>query len=98
MTKACGEAWESISRSSVVRGFNKCVLSTNMDVSKNQEVHIDKIPDYQMPLDDDEFNKEYTLDDDVESNDGDGEDYVENESGTEENVDSKLRSDAGSDF
>ena len=77
-TKWCGETWESISRSSVVSGFKKCGLSTNVDDSENQEVQIEKIPDYQMSLDDDEFNKEYTLDDDVESDDGDGEDYVEN--------------------
>ena len=50
-----------------------------------------------MPLDDDEFNEEYTLYDDVERDDGDGEDYVKNESGTEENVDSKLSSNACSD-
>ena len=40
MTKWCGEAWESTSRSSVVRGFKKCGLSTNVDGSENQEVHI----------------------------------------------------------
>ena len=74
MTKWCGEAWEITSRNSVVRGFEKCGLSTNVDGSENQEVHIEKIPDYQMPLDDDEFNKDYTLDDDVESDDGVGKD------------------------
>ena len=94
MTKWCDKAWESVSRRSIVRGFKKCGLSTNMDGCENQEVHIEKIPDYQMPLDDDESNEEYTLDDDVESDDGDGEDYVENESDTEENVDSELNSDA----
>ena len=68
MTKWCGEAWEITSRSPVVGGFEKCGLSTNVDGSENQEVHIEKIPDYQMPLDDDEFNED--LDDDVESDDG----------------------------
>ena len=71
MTKWCGEACESISRSSVVRRFEKCGLSTNVDGSENHEVYIEKIPDYQMPLDDDKFSKECTLDGNVESNDGD---------------------------
>ena len=31
----CGKAWESISRNSVVRGFKKSGLSTNVDVSEN---------------------------------------------------------------
>ena len=31
MTKWCGEAWESISTSSVVRGFEKYGLSTSVD-------------------------------------------------------------------
>ena len=97
ITKWCDEAWKSISRSSVVRGFKKCGLSTNVDGSKNQEVHSEKTPDYQMPLDNDELSKEYTLCEDVESNDGDGEDYVESVSGTEENADSELSSDACSD-
>ena len=44
MTKSCGKAWESISRSSVVREFKKCGISTNVDGSKNEEVHIEKIP------------------------------------------------------
>ena len=52
LTKWCGEAWESISRSSIVRGFKKFGLSTNVDSSDNQEVHVEKIPDYQMPLND----------------------------------------------
>ena len=51
-----------------------------------------------MPFDGNEFKKEYTLDDDVESDDGAGKDYVEIESsGTEENIDSKLSSDVCSD-
>ena len=54
-----------------------------------------KIPDYQMPLVDDKLNEELTiLDDnghDVNSHDGDGDDYVGNVSGTEENGDSELR-------
>lgn len=72
MKKWCGEACESISRSSVVRRFEKCGLSTNVDGCENHEVCIEKIPDYQMPLDDDEFSKECTLDGNVESDDGDG--------------------------
>ena len=66
MTTWSDEAWESIDRSSVERGFKKCGLSTNVDGSENPEVYIEKIPDYQIPLDDDEFNEEYTFDDDVE--------------------------------
>ena len=50
MTKWRGKAWENISRSSVLRGFKKCGLSTDVDGSENQEVHIEKIPGYQMPL------------------------------------------------
>ena len=49
MKKWCGKAWESISRISVVKGFKKYSLSTNVNGSKNQEVYIEKIPDYQMP-------------------------------------------------
>ena len=49
-----------IHRGSVVRGFKKCGLSTIVDGSKSQEVHIKKIPDYQMPLDDDKFNEKYS--------------------------------------
>ena len=64
---------------------------------ENQELHIEKIPDYQLPLDDDELNKEYTWDDSTESDDGDADYYVENESCPEENVDSKLTSNFGSD-
>ena len=85
----------SISWNSVLRGFSG--LSTNVDGSENQEVHIQKIPGYQIPFDDDEFYEEYTLDDDVESDDGNGKDYFESESGTEENADSELSSDACSD-
>ena len=58
-----------------------------------QEVHIEKLPDDQMPFDDDELNEEYTLDDndhDIESDNGDGDDYVENQSDTEENFDSEI--------
>ena len=39
MRKWCGKAWDSISRSSVLRGFKKCGLSTDVDGFKNQEVH-----------------------------------------------------------
>ena len=49
-----------------------------------------------MPFDDDELNKQYTSDDDghdADSDDVNGDDYVENESGTIQNVDSKLSSD-----
>ena len=81
----------------MVRGFKNCGLSTNVNGSENQEVHIEKIPNYQMPLDDDEFNEEYTSDDGVKGDDGDEDDYVDNGSGTEENVDSELRSNACSD-
>ena len=64
---------------------------------ENQEIHIEKIPDYQMPLNDHKSNKEYTLDDGTESDDGDVDDYVKNESCTEESVDSKLSSNVCSD-
>ena len=47
MAKWCGEPWECISRISVVRGSKICGLSTNVDGSKNQEVHIEKILEYQ---------------------------------------------------
>ena len=50
-----------------------------------------------MPFDGNEFKKEYTSDDDVESDDGAGKDYVEIESDIEENIDSKLSSDVCSD-
>ena len=50
-----------------------------------------------MYLDDEEFNDEYTLHDDVENDDGDGEAYIENGSGTEKNVDNELSSDTCSD-
>ena len=81
LMKKCSKAWGSLSRSSVV--------STNVDGSENQEVHIEKIPDYQMTIGDDELKKDFTSDDDsngVESNDGDEYNYVENESGAKENV------------
>ena len=89
MTKSCGKAWESISRSSVVREFKKCGISTNVDGSKNEEVHIEKIPKLSNAL---RWQIQQKEDDD-----GDGEDYVENESGTEENIDSKLSSNTSSD-
>ena len=67
---------ESISRNSVVREFKKYSLNTNEEKrKKRKEVHFEKIPDYQMPLD-----EEYTLDNDghdVESDEGDGDDYIE---------------------
>ena len=50
-----------------------------------------------MLLNDGELSKQYTLADDVESDDGVGKDYVKNGSGTRENVDSELSSDACSD-
>ena len=81
MTKWCGKAWERKSRSSVVNEFKKCGLNISVGGSENQEVNIEKIPSYQIPLDDDELKEEYTLHDD-----GDGDDYVENESGTVENI------------
>ena len=48
--------------------------------SENQQVHIEKITDYQIRLDDDELNEEHTLDDnghDIEGDDCYGDDYVE---------------------
>ena len=63
MTKSCDEAWESIIKNLVAKGFKKYGLSTNVDGSKNQEVHIEKIPGYQIILGDHEPNEEYTLDD-----------------------------------
>ena len=67
---------ESISRNSVVREFKKYSLNTNEEKrKKRKEVHFEKIPDYQMPLD-----EEYTLDNDghdAESDEGDGDDYIE---------------------
>ena len=58
-------------------------MSTNMDGSEKQEIY-----------------KEYTFNVyafDVESDGGDGDDYVENDSGPEENVCSKLSSNEFSD-
>ena len=63
MTKSYDEVWESVIRNLVVKGFKKCGLSPNVDGSKNQEVHIEKIPDYQTILGDHEPKEEYTLDD-----------------------------------
>ena len=49
-----------------------------MDGSENQEVYIEKIPNYNMRLNDEEFNEEYPSSDGVESDDDDREDFVEN--------------------
>ena len=49
-------SWEKASISK--RALKKCGLITNVDDSENQEVHIEKIPGYNMPLHDKEFNEE----------------------------------------
>ena len=45
-------------RLQVVRALNKCGLRTKVDGSENQEVYIEKIPHYNMRLNDEEFNEE----------------------------------------
>ena len=55
---------------------------------------------YQIPLNDDKLNNEYALDDNgrnVESNDGNRDDYDETENGTKEYFDSQLSCDECSD-
>ena len=51
MTKWVGQAWKKISgiKESIIRCFQKCGLSGVLDGSKNAQVSIDGIPNYEMP-------------------------------------------------
>ena len=71
MTKWCGEYIQKLSS----KRIQEIQSEHKRREKKRKEVHFEKIPDYQMPLD-----EEYTLDNnghDVESDEGDGDDYIE---------------------
>ena len=68
MTKWVGEAWSKVGKmkDSIIRSFKKCGLSVALDGSENDEVNIEGLPEYQMPLVFVQDN-EYVLDDDDKS-------------------------------
>ena len=68
MTKWLGEAWSKVGKmkDSIIRSFKKCGLSVALDGSKNDEVNIEGLPEYQI-LSAFVQDNEYVLDDDDES-------------------------------
>ena len=68
MTKWVGEAWSKVGKmkDSITLSFKKCGLSVALDGSENDEVNIEGLPEYQMPLVFVQDN-EYVLDDDDKS-------------------------------
>ena len=51
VTKWVGKAWVEVgsNRDMVVRSFKKCVISLSLDGSKNGEIHIESIEEYELP-------------------------------------------------
>ena len=49
-TKWVGKAWVEVgsNRDVVVRSFKKCVISVSLDGSKNGEIHIESIEEYEL--------------------------------------------------
>ena len=50
ITKWVGNAWSNLKRDSIVRGFKKCGLTTNLDDSDNDQVKLEKLSEYKMPV------------------------------------------------
>ena len=71
LSKWIGEAWESIDRDSIVRGFKKLGISTALDGSEDDQINIPKLPDYQMPSAEEE--QEFFLMTDEDSSDDEDE-------------------------
>ena len=66
VNKMLGNAWEKIKANPemIIRSFKKCGITTAADGSEDDQVHIEGVEGYAMPLPEKEFHLESSSDDD----------------------------------
>ena len=92
-----GEAWENIQHDTVVCGFKKCGSTTALDGSENDQVNIEKLPNYIMSDDYDDDNDYELLEESESDTYEECNDYVQQEVWDGEDVDEDVDNDYGDD-